>query len=181
MSKAILPETNHPDLDLYHISHNDYPLGKVNSIVGISYYHQLTVDNKIDWVNDFLDNEKPHNAPSRKKAFYACDSITNCVGFWGRSKCISGSTFLYKVKMLNPCKVPMSLVNTLNRKGISNPSNHLVAQEYWMPTQNWSFYEYLSEEMQIIEKIEIKNEYLNNNAVFLIGKDRDLANKLFLQ
>lgn len=167
------------DLELYHISCLEYQDGEIAPLQTVNTYHMLTVQQGIGWVNDFLDKKKPIGAPSRIRAYYACDTIGNCIGYGRNKKCENVGPFLYKVTMKNPRKVPMSLVNTILRKRDGNVLNDQIANEYWTPEREWKYYEYLSEEMKIIERLEILQEYYQNNASMLIGMDQDLAKTIF--
>ena len=167
------------DLQLFHITPIDYPLGMVTSIADTSHFHQATLLDERRWINEFLDTNRPVSTPSRKKSFHAFDSISNCFGYWGNKPCTTGGPNLYKVKMTNPRKVPMALVNKLHRKGEGHGTNIQIACEYWTPTNNWKFNEFLSEEMEILEQIDISIISRFNNAIILLGQDYDLANNLF--
>lgn len=167
------------ELELYHISCIEYKNGETAPLQNVNSYHLLTVQQGIGWVNDFLDIKRPTGAPSRIRSYYACDTIRNCIGYGRNKQCENGGPFLYKVAMKNPRKVPMSLVNTILRKREGNALNDQIADEYWTPTREWKYYEYLSEEMKIIERLEILQEYYQNNASMLIGLDQDLAKTIF--
>ena len=168
------------ETQLYHITCINYSIGTIPPIVDTSHFHQATLNDDRRWINDFLDANRPPIVPSRKRSFYAFDSITNCVGYWSSKRCTIGGPLLYKVKMTNPSKVPMHLVNTLLQKGEGNAANLQIATEYWHPTENWKFYEFLSEEMEVLERVDLKPEHRFNNAIILIGQDRDLAKRLYL-
>jgi hypothetical protein len=142
------------EIELYHISCIEYPIGVVAPIEDLSFYHTSTLTDSRSWINDFLDDHSPEDFPSRKKSFYACDTIANCKALKSTIcndvDCIPR---IYKVRLSNPKKVPMALVTHLFKLGEDNASNINIVNEYWTPTEEWNFYEYLSEEMEIIEEI----------------------------
>ena len=174
-----------PDLELYHITCKAYPIGKVPPMDGESLYHLSTQTDQRAWIDEFLDAQKSNEKPSRKKTHYACDSILNCKALKSTISKPHCTPRIYKVIMTNPSKSPMALVNHLFQLGQNHNKNFDVAKEYWNPTMDWRFYEYLSDKMEIIE--EVPNNDLppmgqilfwaNNNDGFIA--DSKLANEKF--
>ena len=154
------------ELELYHISCKEYPIGKVPPLMGESIYHQNTMKDDRKWINDYLDLHNPKGSPSRKKSFYACDSIANCKALKStvvKENCLPR---IYRVKMLNPAKVPMALVTYLFKLKEGHEFNSRIANEYWIPSFEWKFCEYLSEEMEIIEEIQNNDKSLMGKLIF---------------
>ena len=141
------------DLELYHISCKAYPIGIVPPMDGESLYHLSTQTDQRAWIDEFLDSQKSNEMPSRKKTHYACDSILNCKALKSTIAKPHCTPRIYKVKMTNPSKSPMALVNHLLMLGQDHQIVNEVAKEYWNPTLDWKFYEYLAEEMEIIEEV----------------------------
>jgi hypothetical protein len=172
-------------MELYHITCKAYPIGKVPILEGESFYYLSTLKDGRAWINEFLDSQKSNKMPSRKKAFYACDSINNCKILKNTVAKLHCTPKIYKVSMTNPSKSPISLVNHLFKLGKDHRIVNDVAKEYWNPTQNWKFYEYLSEEMEIIQ--EVLNEDLSREGQILFWTinndgliaDAKLANEKF--
>jgi len=140
-------------MELYHITCNAYPAGQVPALEDESFYHLSTQTDNRAWINEFLDIQKSNNKPSRKKSFYACDSVINCKALKSTIVKPQCTPRIYKVRMTNPSKSPMTLVNYLYELGQVHTDNVEVANEYWNPTKEWKFYEYLSEEMEILEEV----------------------------
>jgi len=172
---------------LYHITCKAYPIGKIPPIVGDSYYHLSTQADKRAWINEFLDAIRPNGKPSRKKSFFACDSIMNCKALKSTVAPPHCTPRIYKVKMINASKSPMALVNHLLLLGKDNQCCKDVAIEYWKPTLNWKFYEYLSEDMEIMEEVKNDNLTLTGQKLFWIISnnplidDKSLANQIFMK
>ncbi len=141
------------ELELYHITCKAYPIGKVPPLEGESLHHLTTQTDVKAWINDFLDLYRSNEVPSRKKTFFACDSIMNCKALKSTVAKANCTPRIYKVKMKSPSKLPLALVNHLFVLGQGHTKNIELANEYWNPTKNWNFYEYLSEEMEIIEEV----------------------------
>ncbi|MDI1316899.1 hypothetical protein [Flavobacterium sp.] len=176
------------EIELYHITCIEYPIGVVNPIEDLSFYHSKTLTDSRSWINDFLDENSPEDFPSRKKSFYACNTIANCKALkstiCNEADCIPR---IYKVRMNNPIKVPMALVTHLFKLGEDNTVNTDIANEYWTPTEEWKFYEYLSEEMEIIEEM-INSDvtpmgqilFWATNSNSLLADDAAKANNTFI-
>ncbi|KQO33212.1 hypothetical protein ASF10_19250 [Flavobacterium sp. Leaf82] len=161
-------------MDLFHVSTKKYHVGqiiKAKDFENTEYYQNATNQNK-NWIDEFLDINKPANAPERKKAIYAFDCVENCVAFKGQNN----DNFYYKVKMLKPIACPMSLTDALKREDEEN--NLRIANEYWNYNENWKFLEYLSSEMQIIEIIPPPNIILVNKGKMNYSSDRELTQRL---
>jgi hypothetical protein len=175
------------ELELYHITCNAYPIGKVPALEGESFYHLSTQSDVRSWIDKFLDTQNSSEIPLREKAFFACDSIMNCKALKSTVAKPNCTPKIYKVRMKNPSKSPMALVNHLLELGEAHSKNFDVANEYWRPTEDWKFYEYLSMEMEIIEEVPNKDLSQMGQILFwctnndgLIA-DSKLANKIFIK
>ena len=169
-------------VELYHISSYDYKVGESISMNLTCNYHNNTVVQQYGWVNDFLDNARPERAPERKKSIYAFDNPDFCVEFFKKQYPGAIKTAkLYKVSMSEVRKVPIALVSYIREKGKGHSQLSDIANEYWVPTQNWKAYEYISNEMSIVEIIKIRNKkpWEYPSLLSLITDDRDLLGLRF--
>lgn len=166
-------------MKLYHVSCKEYEIGKKFTSKISTQYHLKKIANGEGWVDLKLNEFKPEGAPNRDQCFYAFDSLANCFAYIDSEKCSGGGPYYYEVKMINPIAAPMSLNNIILKKGEESDEIESIANEYWNPTLNWKFIEYLSIEMEIIatvdspvlmEKISGKNNY---------DLDYELGNKTF--
>ncbi len=162
------------ELVLYHITCKEYPIGKVPTLEGESFYHQSTQNDERAWINQFLDTRKNVENPSRKKAFYACDNINNCKALKSTVAKPNCTPRIYKVKMIYPSTSPMALVTHLMKLGQNHEHNNNVANEYWNPTFDWKFYEYLSEQMEIIEEVINEDLTPKGNILFWFSDNSNL-------
>lgn len=142
-------------MNLFHVSTKEYEVGKIikAEVFANTEYYRNAIANGKSWIDDYLDNSKPENAPERKNAIFAFDSIENCVAFKGQNK----ANFYYKVRMNNPIACPMCLTDALKEN--ETEANIRISNEYWNPSKDWKFLEYLSSEMEIIEIIEAPDLY----------------------
>jgi hypothetical protein len=164
------------ELDLFHISCEKYKVGDIINAPEETNYHKNTKDNGYEWVDLLLDSFKPEVAPSRKSTLYAFDNPNLCVVFFGSRKCANEGPFLYRVRMLDPIKVPMSIVGCISKNEYDNEK---LAQEYWCLTEEWGLYEYLSIQMEVLEIIPITFRHRGSNATELIIADQSKIKKKF--
>lgn len=160
-------------MPLYHVSCKEYHVNQVikaEDFETTEYYNNAVNDNK-SWIDDFLDENKPENAPDRKKALYAFDSIANCGAFKNSCKC---EIFYYEVEMVEPAACPMCLTDGLIQG--DEILNNRLAEEYWNPMEDWKYLEYLSSEMRIIRKVNKPTFYEKP-----LGLENYLADKALMK
>ena len=139
---------------LYHITNKEYQIEEVVSIyhfeVNVCYYHQNHPTHQ--WINDYLDSYKPAECPSRKKCIYAFDKPGHSFAFlYGMS--LVGQ-HCYEIEMDAYGGFPMILTGLFQTfKNNVNVLNSM-AEEYWHPTQEWKFCEYLGREMRIVSEVK---------------------------
>jgi len=143
-----------------------------------TFYYRNRKQSGDNWVDDLLDKYKPMNAPSRKQTFYAFDSLANCYRFNKSLGNKNKTVFYYKVKLYNPYKTVMSLTDFIFKLGKNSSELDKIAQEYWFPSLDWKFYEYLSNKMTIIETLS-EPDYLSKiQGDCNYNNDFDLRKKL---
>jgi hypothetical protein len=137
----------------FHISPNQYThQEKITIKDKTDYYKSKELINQ-NWVDDFLNCNKPKGFPDRKKAVYAFSSLEYCERLMGNEKKFSQGKYFYRVQMKEPIQVPMCLVYILLKQGEIGNKNLSITQEYWQPKLVWRCLEYMSEEMIILEKV----------------------------
>lgn len=140
-------------MKLYHITKNEYQIGEVVSIDHFDgdacYYHHNHSNHQ--WINDYLDLYKPAEYPFRKKCIYAFDKPGHCFAFlFGKP---TEGVHCYEIEMDAVGGFPMILTGLL-QKNKDNPINlKAIADEYWHPTQEWKFCEYIGREMRIVSEV----------------------------
>jgi hypothetical protein len=137
-------------MELFHISCKNYNIGEIinsDSFGQTEYYRNSTLRGK-NWIDDFLDSQRPADYPARKSSLFAFDCISNCSAFINLSfKGLKAK--YYKVKMSSPIALPMCLTDSLIVDSLEH--NIKIAKEYWQPTEEWNILEYLSNQMEILE------------------------------
>jgi hypothetical protein len=106
-----------------------------------------------------LDQRRPEGRPSRLSSWFACDEHNFAAAYLeaeisvGRFKAAPNDKYhLYAVEMNASSRQPMVLFSAIARKLAAGQTNTagLLADEYWAPTQNWSFWEYLWPELTVV-------------------------------
>lgn len=159
-------------MSYYHVSCKDYEIGQTisaNNFANTEYYENA-VNMSTNWIDDYLDDSRPENAPERKKTLFAFDKLENAAAF--KNKC-EGEVFFYKVDMANPIAAPMCLTDVLVVN--DDELNQRVKEEYWNSTKDWKYLEYLSTEMVIVTKLNKPNFIQRSKGLTDYISDKELA------
>ncbi|MBW8331293.1 MAG: hypothetical protein K0M40_04660 [Prolixibacteraceae bacterium] len=144
-------------MELFHISCKNYKKGELinsDSFEQTEFYLNSTLSGK-NWIDDFLDSQRPIGYPARKSSLFAFDCISNCSVFMNLSfKGLKAK--YYRVKMPSPVAMPMCLTDSLIVDSLVH--NTKIAKEYWQPIEEWKILEYLSNQMEILEVISESSE-----------------------
>lgn len=165
-------------MELYHVSCNLYLPGDIINSQDFedTFYYS---NSKSKWIDDLLDDFRPQNCPSRKKTLYAFGKLEHCMVFIN-TRC-NGNEYYYKVKMTNPIACPMCLTGSLENTYKSKHEE--LIKEYWEPLKGWSYLEYLSEQMEVMEQIALPQNIvdraiLKGNGMKDYERDLDLYRKI---
>lgn len=112
-------------MELYHISDNVYEVGQVIDVRdfgGVAHYHSNAGNNQ--WIDDYLSEVRPENAPDRKLAIDAFEEQIYCELF-GRI-----GQRLYKVEMDVKAKCPLCLVGMLENNRDNTKLLDILRKEY---------------------------------------------------
>lgn len=156
---------------LFHVSSKLYEIGEIisNEMFETTEYYQNSIIKNKNWIDDFLDERKPINAPTRQKAIFAFENIENCAAYKNSDK---GEKFYYKVEMQNPIACPMCLTDAL--KFEENDLNNRLRTEYWNPNLDWKYLEYLGSEIKVIERLAKPGVIASSKGLSDYLHDRDM-------
>jgi hypothetical protein len=164
---------------LYHVSYKSFTIGECLTANEITPYFLEKQEKKEEWVDTILNNFKPVDAPDRQHTFFACDAIENCYAFIANKIPLSGNPIYYKVEMIEPIKAVMCITDLILKVGPDDIQVEDFAKEYWIPTLNWKYYEYLSAKMKIMEIIEEPNSLLKAKGRINYQSDWELRKNTF--
>jgi hypothetical protein len=133
-------------MEFYHASKRALPIGEeIRSELVSVYYEEAT---------KALDVNRPQNAPARKTALYSADSLEFALYFLIKQKVCKSAIKLYKVKVEHPWRAVFSIPHVVQRRIEEGKNVFTLIKEYWEPTKNWEFYEYLSTSFVVIEEMD---------------------------
>lgn len=143
-------------IEAFHVSRYEYAPGEVLTIEfgRVTHFHAaLQKENNVA-AEDRLMPYRPKGVPCRTNCIYAFETLADC-SLYGCSQHKDRTVHYYRVMMQNATKVPMVLVDQIRKQ--ENPTHAQIermAQEYWQPSMNWHYWEYITDTTQIIENVK---------------------------
>lgn len=124
-----------------------------------------------------IDKNRPDTATARKEALYSADTPEFAFYFMMMQKVSADDIKLYRVEAKVIWKAVFSITSAVNKRLQNGKAIESLVDEYWNPTKNWNFYEYLSPSFTVIEKIKNPKhkEYIMQDKY---NRDYDLASSI---
>jgi hypothetical protein len=145
---------------LFHASHYSYAVGQSLGPIEKNFFAQKR-DKDITFakLEDQFEKLRPRDAHSRRSAYYACESLSECAAYLlgeeEQSVVIDGgrgqTRKYYRVEMERPLRTAMALVYRASTKRNDAATLQSIIREYWHPTKSWAFWEFLSPCMKVVE------------------------------
>jgi hypothetical protein len=140
----------------YHVSRHKYSESqKIRIEPGrTTHFHEALVKKGNTAAEDRLKGHKPADAPCRTNCLYVFGDLGHCM-IYGDSEHKGEKVHYYRVRMTKATKVPMKLVDYIRKQ--VDPTDAQVeqmAKEYWGPTRPWQYWEYLTEEFEVLEEVQ---------------------------
>jgi hypothetical protein len=110
---------------------------------------------------ELLEGRRPDGRPKRLSSWFACDTarlsgkyLDAQLSFGFDNDGRNRAPRLFAIEMDSSSKQPMILVNAVAKKLSEGEANiaGLLAGEYWTPALPWSFWEYISPELTVLEE-----------------------------
>ena len=128
---------------LFHITERNYQIGEtisINDYEGdMCFYYEKHTD--YQWINDYLDACRPEEFPLRRKCIYAFDRPGHCFYFLAHEPSVTDHC--YEIEMDAKGEFPMVLTGRMIAHRNNAEILRAIAEEYWRPTRDWNFYEYI--------------------------------------
>lgn len=162
-------------MKLYHASFEDLTTGKRHSKA-----NQRTIKPYQKKIESLFDNHRPSNCHSRLTSWFAFKKIEDAAFYimmekkWEK---IPDKPHIFKVKIANPLYHPMYLVDFLLKIDDEKTQNKIIS-EYWNPTHDWNFMEYLGEEIWIDREEEFPDDTTGVSLNYYM-LDKSLAQKIW--
>ena len=129
-------------------------------------------------VEDILEQIRGNRSVSRLNAFFASKEESDCAVYL-KNPGYTGSLFIYKVRLPVAFSHPMALVDRIKKHLGNDGFLKQIAEEYWYPSKDWKYFEFLGDSMEIIEQVAVPNNNMLSGAKVRYGSDRDLAQKIW--
>jgi len=130
------------------------------------------------WIENEFERFRDGRSISRLTAFFATATVADCL-YYHNIQTDYALAFLYKVKMSSPNRHPMALIGKAEKHQGNSECLKAIVEEYWQPTKNWQFWEFLDASMEIIEGVEPPSNEMVAGAKFRYDEDRRLVNALW--
>jgi hypothetical protein len=105
----------------------------------------------------FLDQCRPQGVHSRLSSWFAFDQQCHAALFLEAEprlhpEPVNATKFLYQVRMTGPGRHPMVVAEGVAKLLSQGKLEHATAaaKEYWSPTRDWKFWEYLSPNLKVV-------------------------------
>jgi hypothetical protein len=104
------------------------------------------------WIDEVLEEHRPKGAPTRRRAVYAFQALSNALAFASRYR----RPRLFEVVVADSFLAPMVLVEHLRWVGREHPEAIEVATQYWRGGQGWRVVEYLATGLVVLGRLPIR-------------------------
>jgi hypothetical protein len=168
-------------MELFHVSFREYTAGQNYTAPNPIGYHLRSIQRNEGWINEKLDEQSPNDYPLRVASFYACSVLENCQAFISNKKIEDRNPIYYKVEMDCDLGFPMVLIDKIRKLGQESDSLEACISEYWTPTYEWKYLEFLSPSITIIEVLPFPETLLANKGRMNYNSDLEIANQLFAE
>jgi hypothetical protein len=171
-------------MPFYHASRNVYPDGHVIHVPKgeVADAYQLSLRLGAKWREDALEATRAGRAFSRQFAVYAANSPGNAARFLiSQPDAEKRPVLVYEVDINNKSPSPMVLIGYMDDQGEGFAALPECMEEYWAPTRNWRFLEYVCSEMIVTKSLGPVGMMETWGADADYGRDRDLCRQAWGQ
>jgi hypothetical protein len=140
----------------YHVSRYEYAPGqRVRLDPGqVTHFHDVLGAAGNIAGEERLNAHRPARWPCRYTCLYAFGTLADC-SLYGGSQHKDEKVHYYRVRMDNAVRVPMVLVDQIRKQvDPTAAQTEQMAREYWQPSREWAYWEYLTDEIEIVEQVE---------------------------
>lgn len=156
-------------MEYYHASRTIFSIGEEVISGELSPYYPKA--------SEVLDSCRPKDAPARKTSLYTSDSIEFAFYFLKKQRVCLNDINLYKVDVKDPWRAVFSIPHSIETRIAEGGDVDTLIAEYWSPTQDWNFFEYLSRSFIVTEKLP-HPEISDPEMLFMAMSDSDLIDKI---
>jgi len=179
---------------LFHCTRESHPSGFVLGPYERSRFSERLECEGKQWVDQLLLHHQPREQPcSRVNAVYAADSAANAAIFLDgegfqeelrahlqrKGQEVRVVPYCYEVQAAPVSKAPMALIRSLELAKAQPETASRIAVEYWIPTNEWGYWEYFAPCMTIVRPVEWPSTAQLERAKDSYKLDRQRARRLW--
>lgn len=131
-------------MTLYYGTNLALPIGHVKVPTGGNHYFPDA--------STRIDSVRSVGSGTRLGAVFSAESAAAAHAF-AYSQFQTDNIRVYQVKAAPFHKAPMAIVSEVQKRMARGESIDALVAEYWQPTQQWVFWEYLSESMVVVADV----------------------------
>lgn len=144
-------------MKLYHASIQERTIGEIistNDFVGdTTYYYQNLASAQKD-IENKLEEKRPKEYCSRKKAVFLFDKPLYCY-YFAKKQYPNQHVYVYEVESNDSIDgFPMCLIHTAYKKYYNGKPYDYIINEYWHPSKKWQVLEYLALSVSVIKECQ---------------------------
>jgi hypothetical protein len=133
-------------MELYHASRKEMENGQhIVSTRTSDFYPEASKE---------MDSARPNGKPARTQALYCSDNPEFAVFYLMLQQVPIEEIKLYKVEVADFHKAPFCITSVVKRRIGKNEEVESLITEYWNPTLDWNYYEFLTLEFTIQEIVD---------------------------
>jgi hypothetical protein len=169
-------------MPFYHASRTTYQIGHEIRVPECqnsrAYELSLQLGNK--WREDALEADRKARSSSRQTAVYAANTPGNAALFLAAQHDPENRPVrVYEVEVSSHSPNPMVLIGYMDDQGPDFVHLAKCIEEYWSPTEDWGFLEYVCEQMIVVADLGVLRDVDSFAAVADYDHDRQLSRVLW--
>lgn len=164
-------------MHFFHASRNVYQIGDIIRVPEGEQSHafKLSLELGMQWREEALEEARNDRASSRRSAVYASNTLANAARFLVSQPDDKGRPVLgYEVEITDQSPSPMVLIGYIDAHGRTFPSLSSCIEEYWAPTKEWKFLEFVSPSFSVTTVLG----NVSDEALWLASEDYEFDRQL---
>jgi len=160
----------------FHASRTVYAVGDLIRVPPDvdSFAYQLAIEQGHNWRDLALEQGRNGRAVPRRRAVFAANTPGNAARFL-MAVPDERPVRLYEVTVAHEALSPMALIEYIDHRGENFGELAACVEEYWAPTREWQFLEYVTDEMVVTAVLGEIDVMVLGGAQIGYMNDRDFA------
>jgi hypothetical protein len=168
-------------MKFFHASRNVYSPGDTIYVPpgAESFAYGRSLELGMRWREEALERARGDRGFPRRTAVYAANTAVNAARFLISQAGDGGQVWVYEVAISATTPSPMALIGYMDAHGAGFSSLDACVEEYWAPTKQWNFLEFVCESMTVQANSGVVAEEDLWMAIVDYEHDRQLARRLW--